>query len=323
VFAAGIVLAVSLIMSVALPVNSRTAAATIDIPSGISARRIGLILKEAGVIRSPFLFSLVARARFLSRRLHAGEYRFSTRQSLLSVVDQLIDGEVLLHQVTIPEGLRMEEAFARVEQAGLGSAPVLAALAADPAVCRELGVPAPTLEGYLAPESYNFPRNFGEKRILQALVDRFKAGLPPGFEDRARALGLTPHQAVIVASLIEEEAYDAGERTRISAVFQNRLKRGMRLESCASVSYALGRHKARLYEKDLQTPSPYNTYLHRGLPPGPICSPGRPSLAAALEPSGSGELFFVSRRDGTHVFSRTFEEHLKAKARAEARGNGT
>jgi len=308
------------VLALVLPGGKASHVATLDIPSGSSAKQIAHMLMRAKIIRSPHVFRAVARIRGATGKLHAGEYRFSAHDNVLKIVTQLIQGQVLLHSITIPEGLRMEQTAALFENSGLARGDRILVLAKDEDFVRSLDVPADSLEGYLGPESYSFPRGFGEKNILRSLVRRFFLSLPPEFESRARALGITPHEAVILASLVEKEAYAAEERPRIAAVFLNRIKKNMKLESCASIQYVLGKQKPRLYESDLRKRSPYNTYLNKGLPPGPICSPGRAALEAAVDPEGSGYLFFVSRRDGTHIFTTNYPAHLQADARVRKKG---
>lgn len=319
--ACAVILGICLVLAVTLPGGKAGDVATLDIPSGSSAKQIAQVLWQAKIIRSPLVFRTVARLRGATGKLHAGEYRFSAHDNVLEIINQLVRGQVLLHSITIPEGLRMEQTFALFENNEIAHGDQLLVLAKDPDLVRSMNVPADSLEGYLRPETYSFPRGYGEMNILKKLVRRFFLSLPAKFESRAKVLGLTAHQAVILASLVEKEAYAPEERPRIAAVFLNRLKKDMRLESCASIYFVLGKHKPRLYESDLRKRSPYNTYLNEGLPPGPICSPGLAALEATVDPEGSGYLFFVSRRDGTHIFTPNYAAHLKAKAGVEQKGD--
>ena len=318
--ACAVILGLCLVLAVTLPGGKAGDVATLDIPSGSSAKHIAQVLWQAKIIRSPLVFRAVTRLRGAGGKLPAGEYRFSAHDNVLKIVSQLIQGQVLLHAITIPEGLRMEQTFALFENNGIAHGDQLLVLAKDPNLVRSMNVPADSLEGYLRPETYSFPGGYGEINILKKLVRRFFLSLPAKFESRAKVLGLTAHQAVILASLVEKEAYAPEERPRIAAVFLNRLKKDMRLESCASIYFVLGKHNPRLYESDLRKRSPYNTYLNEGLPPGPICSPGLAALEATVDPEGSGYLFFVSRRDGTHIFTPNYAAHLKAKAGVEQKG---
>lgn len=171
------------------------------------------------------------------------------------------------------------------------------------------------LEGYLFPDTYKVTATTTEREIIDMMLARFAREATPEFRQKAQKLGLTLHQAVILASIVEREAKVDKERPKVAAVFLNRMKKGWKLESCATVQYALGQPKARLLNKDLQIDSPYNTYKYSGLPPTPIASPGRASLQAAVNPANVDYLFFVVSQDGRHVFSRTLAEHNRAKAK--------
>jgi UPF0755 protein len=170
------------------------------------------------------------------------------------------------------------------------------------------------LEGYLYPDTYRITTQATEEEIVNMMLARFAREMTTEFREQARAQGLTLHQAVTLASLVEREAQKDAERPRVAAVFLNRLKKGWKLESCATIQYILGEPKARLLNKDLQIDSPYNTYRNYGLPPGPIAAPGRASLQAAVNPADEGYMFFVVAEDGRHIFSRTLQEHNRHKA---------
>lgn len=286
-------------------------------------------LAARGVIKSPFAFGLLARITGVDRGLKAGQYRIHRGESVLAILRQLARGMSGEDLVTIPEGLAVRD-IARLLEEGLGVPPdSFYAACADTALLRELGVPAPTPEGYLFPSSYAFlpgtpaaailRRMAGETR--RVLEEELAAGSPVAHE-------LTPHEILTLASIVEAEAARPEERQRIAAVYLNRLRKGMRLQADPTVAYALGGYRERLYYTDLGVESPYNTYRNAGLPPGPIGNPGRASIHAVLSPSPSSrDLFFVARGDGTHVFSETGEAHEAARlairaARAAAADSG-
>jgi UPF0755 protein len=286
-------------------------------------------LAARGLIKSPFAFGLLARITGVDRNLKAGQYRIYRGESVLSILRKLARGMSGEDLVTIPEGLTMRD-IARLLEVRLGVPPdSFLTACADPALLRELEVPAPNPEGYLFPSSYAFlpgtppaailRRMVGETR--RVLAEELAAGSPVAHE-------LTPHEILTLASIVEAEAARPEERERIAAVYLNRLRKGMRLQADPTVAYALGGYRERLYYDDLKVESPYNTYRNLGLPPGPIGNPGRASIHAVLSPlPGSRELFFVARGDGTHVFSETGEAHEAARlairaARAAAADSG-
>jgi UPF0755 protein len=287
------------------------------IPEGLGAAEIAGLLEEGGLVDNVGFFLLLGKAGGYERQLQAGRYHLSPAMSDLDVLKVLARGGTREERVTIPEGLTLVE-VARVlaQHAGVDTVRFLA-LAKDPAVANSLGVAAASLEGYLFPDTYNIFWDMDEMRILRFLVDSFHGHFDAARRERAAALGMTVHDVITLASLIEEEAKREEERPVISGVFHNRLALNRPLESCATVKYILPGPK-RLTYADLNIPSPYNTYLHAGLPPGPICSPGLSSIDAALSPAESEYLYFVARGDGTHEFTRTVREHNRAKQKYQS-----
>lgn len=269
-------------------------------------------LEAQGLVRSALGFRLLARLEGAERRIQAGEYALSASLSPREILGRLLQGRVRLYRLTIPEGLTLSQIAAIVEKTSLATAADFEGLARDPALTKQLGIPAENLEGYLFPDTYFFPRGAGPQAILQAMVARFRAAYPPEWDEQASRLGLSRHEVVTLASIIEKETADPAERPLIASVFHNRLKRGMRLETDPTVIYGIRDFDGNLTRRHLETPTPYNTYFIRGLPPGPIASPGKASLHAALFPAASPFLYFVSRNDGTHHFSTTYEEHQRA-----------
>lgn len=272
---------------------------------------------------APRVWVLWARLSGVDRSVRAGEYELSTGLRPLQVLSRLVDGQAKTWSVTLPEGLRLDQVANRLGEAGIVEPQELLALARDPDVARALDVPAKTLEGYLYPETYRFRHGTDPREVLSALVAEFHGA----WSDRDRALlaasGRSLHDVVTLASIVEKETGRASERPMIAAVFRNRLERGMRLQTDPTVIYGLwlehGEFDGNLRRRDLEAETPYNTYLHAGLPPGAIASPGIDSIRAVLSPADVPYLYFVSRNDGSHVFSRTLREHNAAVERFQKR----
>ena len=282
---------------------------------GMTAAEVGEVLERARIVRSAGFFALLARATGAERRIGVGRHMLSGIFSTRSVLERIRSGLRPTTNVTIPEGWTRHQIAGLLRERLYVDSLRFVSLAEDPVVCRALGVDASSLEGYLFPDTYNSFLRTDERRLIERMVTRFHQVFADSLVERARALGWSVHQVVILASIVEREAQVVEERPIISGVFHRRLKLGRALESCATVEYALGVHKDRLTKEDLTVSSPYNTYLHHGLPPGPIANPGRASILAALYPADVEYLYFVARGDGTHIFSRTNREHARAKQR--------
>jgi UPF0755 protein len=285
----------------------------VRVDPGMSARAIGDLLYDKGLIRDARIFEWLARAKKHAHKLEAGTYRLDGSNSTSALLEDLLRAPIQSQRVTIPEGLTRHETASRLSrQTALDSARFVA-LTEDRAFVSRLGIEAPTMEGYLFPETYFLDLDDTESDVIERMVAEFHVVFADSLRRRLSIIGMSLHQAVTLASIVEGEARIAEERPIISAVFQRRLDFNRRLESCATVEYALGVHKKRLTNADLQVDSPFNTYRHRGLPPAPIGSPGRASITAALFPADTEFLYFVARGDGGHIFSRTNKEHEKAK----------
>jgi UPF0755 protein len=284
------------------------------VPEGTSAEGIGHQLASLGLVRHPGLFRAYVLLRGDGARLRAGEYSLEGPLSLAEIVDKLARGDVVRREITFPEGRGIDEIATLALAHGLDRSALLAA-AADPAPIRDLDPAAADLEGYLFPDTYELPRGPEAARVLVArMVQRFREVIEPERERLARS-GLSLHEAVTLASLVELETARGDERSRIAAVFRNRLRLGMPLQTDPTIVFALrkaGAWDGNIRKKDLEIDSPYNTYRHRGLPPGPIGSPGREAIRAVLEPAPVRDLYFVSRNDGSHHFSETLAEHERA-----------
>ncbi len=289
----------------------------VAIPTGSGVRQIGGILKKKGLINSSILFSLLSRG--WDRQLKAGEYNLSADMGTYRILDVLRSGKTALVQVTIPEGLTFRQIGALLEGKGLADARQFVALCRDGKWFEKLGVREKNLEGYLFPETYRFGKNSSEEIIIKTMVAEFFQRFGPAKRQSAQEIGMSVHQVVTLASLIEKETAVESERTLISAVFHNRLKKRIRLECDPTVIYALESFDGNIKKKDLSVDSPYNTYRYHGLPPGPIANPGEDSIHAALLPADSQAFYFVSKNDGTHHFSKTFSEHTRAVNRFQKR----
>jgi UPF0755 protein len=286
----------------------------VTIPRGADATMIARILEEEGVIRSRLWFLVLVNLRGATDDLKAGEYLLNSKMSTIEIIKRLVKGEVVLYKITIPEGYTTKQIASLLEREGFVDGERFLRLCRDPALFRSTyPVEAESLEGYLFPDTYHLSMGLREEEIIRIMLRRFKRKVVHEGKWGAQDFGVSLHEAIILASMIEHEAAVPEERPLISAVFWNRLRRGLPLQSCATVQYALGRHKSRLSYNDLRTPSPYNTYLHPGLPPGPICNPGMASIKAALNPADVDYLYFVSNNDGTHTFSTTLRHHIRAK----------
>ncbi len=287
----------------------------IDFPPGSSADGMIRTLADRGVVRHPSLLRVWLRFGGDPGGLQSGEYSFEGPSTPLEVLKKLETGQVLLHSVTLPEGLSDREIALRLSREGFGSEDRFLEAMKDCSILGDLDPAANDLEGYLFPDTYLFSRYEGEEKILAVMVDRFREAAGPAFRKKAEGLGLTLREAVTLASLIEKETSLPEERRKISSVFHNRLRKGMKLQCDPTVIYALRRegHPAgRLTYKDLEFDSPWNTYRYAGLPPGPICNPGEASLLAAVDPEEGRELYFVASPDGGHRFSTTLDEHTRA-----------
>ncbi len=291
------------------------------IPEGASLTVAAALLEEAGIIRDRRLLVALGKARQLDGRIRPGEYRFRGPGTLGGVLDDLVAGRVVLHKLTVPEGFSLRQIARRVEEAGLGKADGLLRAAADQGLLRRLGLPGKTAEGFLFPDTYHFPRGLPAERLLEAMAGRFREVWEDGLSAKAASRRETLLELVTIASIVEKETGEAGERPLISAVIHNRLRAGIPLATDPVVIYGIAGFDGNLTRAHLETPGPYNVYLHKGLPPGPIASPGRASLEAAVSPAPVDFLYFVSKNNGTHLFSRTLREHNQAVNRYQ-KGRG-
>lgn len=289
----------------------------VEIPPGASGRAVVRALAAAGVLSDERLAWWTVRwLRRDPRPFRSGEYAFAGPLRPDEVLDRIHRGEVKLHRFTVPEGFRLDEIAAVVERSGLVPAEAFLAVARDPEVARALGSPFPALEGLLFPDTYAFARGVSPRTVAEAMVHRYREAWSAAEGARGPRVTLSEAEAVVLASIIEKETGRGDERGRISCVFHNRLRIGMRLQTDPTVLYAkmlrTGRWSRNITRRDLAEPHPYNTYTTAGLPPGPIASPGAEALRAALAPEDCGDLYFVSRNDGSHVFCPDLACHAAA-----------
>lgn len=290
----------------------------VKIPKGASAPAIARALVAAGVLRRELPFLLYLRWKGRTRDLQAGEYRFATQATPMEVAARLARGDVFYVSVTIPEGLTAEETISLIARQGLGATEDLRRALSRVDWIRDLDDRAHSLEGYLFPDTYRFQRDTDSELILRAMVEQFRTRFRKLLNGRPIPQSRSVRDIVILASLVEKEAGNEEERRLVASVLANRLARRIPLACDPTIIYALkleGRYDGNIRRADLDMDSPYNTYIHPGLPPGPVANPGLAALAAALEPAPSQYLYYVSRNDGTHVFSKDFRTHSEAVAR--------
>ena len=294
------------------PVDSQGIPATIEIPRGAGFSRITGILEEAGLIKHKKLFYLLAKLKDAPTNIRAGEYEMDGSMSPTDTINKLVKGSIKGYRVPIPEGFNIRQIAARLTSSSLVNEEEFVKMASNTQFALSLGIQGSSVEGYLFPDTYIFDRSIGEKGIIKLMVNRFRQVVTPDMSKRAAELGLTIEEFVTLASMIEKEGGPKEEKALISAVFHNRLKEGMRLQSDPTVIYGIKDFDGNITKKHLRSKTPYNTYRIWGLPPGPIANPGRDSLLAALYPADVPYLYFVSKNNGSHHFSTNLASHNKA-----------
>ncbi len=284
----------------------------ITISPGQSFSSVLTGLHRQGLISSVWKLKLYARFKGCDKKLRAGEYLIPAGASPEKILNILVQGKVVLHRITVSEGYSLRQIAETVDRAGLVPEAEFLAAADDPLLINEFKISGSSFEGYLFPDTYLFSRQTSAREIIEVMVHRFNEVFSNDWKERATRLGLSIHEVVVLASIVEKETGVDAERPVIASVFRNRLNLGMRLESDPTVIYGIENFDGNLTRTHLRTPTPYNTYTQQGLPPGPISSPGRKSLEAVLYPADTPYLFFVARKDRTHQFSATLTEHRKA-----------
>lgn len=305
-------LAIHVYITFFTPASRDSSVKLIYVQKGTSFRVVASNLEKAGVVKDSD--SLVWAASLLGayKKIKAGEYELMATMTPMEVLEILIKGRVKRHLVTIPEGYNVREVALVMGAAGLADPDEFMKRSSDARLVASLGLEGETLEGYLFPDTYEFTRGMGTDEMIARMVEKFKAVYFPDFSEQAKKDGLSMRKVLTLASIIEKETGAPEERPLISAVFRNRLKKGIKLQSDPTVIYGIKGFDGNLTRAHLVTKTPYNTYAIYGLPPGPIANPGRESIAAALNPAKEGFLYFVSRNDGTHFFSKSLKEHNNA-----------
>ena len=302
-----------------IPAQEHPPSKVVVIPDGSTFQYVASLLERERLIKSRAAFVLLGKSQSADRKVHAGEYELNPSMTPAEILSKLLNGQVLLRPLTIPEGFTITQIADLVSQQGLTDRAEFLRLAKDRVFVASLGIKAETLEGYLYPDTYKFPRPVKAREVLVAMVEQLRQVVGPDLLARMQELKMTMHEVLTLASIIEKETGSGGERSEISAVFHNRLKKHIPLQSDPTVIYGLPEFDGNLHKKDLSSPSPYNTYRVQGLPPGPIANPGILAIRATLYPSDSRSLYFVSRNDGTHQFSGTLIEHNQAVEKYQKR----
>jgi UPF0755 protein len=298
-----------------IPSGNGSKVQDISFPPGTGIRKLANELKAGGIIQSSWHFILVTRLRGQAHRLKAGDYRFNDAMTPDLILGKLVAGDVDFRKFTLPEGYSIHQAAELLEQKGYFKRSVFLEKCQDAALLSRHGLSATSAEGYLYPATYNLPRNGNEEQLIGQMIAQFEKRYVEISRKTGSATGLSRHQLVTLASLIEKEAVSSEEKQLISSVFHNRLRIGMPLQSDPTAVYGVRAFAGKVTKADIERHSPYNTYLIKGLPPGPIGNPGIDAFQAALHPASTPYLYFVARQDGTHQFSRTLQEHNRAVAR--------
>ena len=298
-------------MYIVEPVLKEGAARTVIVKGGMTFREVSKILEQEGLIKNSKVFLLWARVKGYTRLLKAGEYNLSPAMSPERIMEMLTRGEIITHLVTIPEGFSIEKIADVLSENNLINREAFLSYTISDGIQQRYGINGNGLEGYLYPDTYHFARGLEARAIVDSMIDRFREVTGPYLADIANS-GMSLHEVVTLASIIEKETGKADERPLIASVFLNRLKKRMRLESDPTVIYGIKNFSGNIKKKDLSTRTPYNTYVIKGLPPGPIANPGLDSVRAVLFPADTDFLFFVSKNDGSHHFSKSLKEHNRA-----------
>jgi UPF0755 protein len=295
------------------PYGNKDEMVIVDIPTGSSFVKVTEILNKVGLIKSRYLFYYLALTKRAFRSIQAGEYEFSVAMTPGEVLDKLVNGDVKHYKTVIPEDLTIKEIAEILIKDRLIVKETFLALAHDRNFLNTLGIKANSIEGYLFPNTYYFDHSMSTRQIIKIMHSEFLKRVTPEMEKRAKGLGLVDlNQFVTFASIVGKESGNQPEKKTISAVFHNRLKMRMPLQSDPTAVYDLEDFSGKIRRSHLKRKSPYNTYVVRGLPPGPIANPGIDSLNAALDPEQVNYLYFVSKKDGTHYFSASLDMHNQA-----------
>ena len=303
-----------------LPIQETEIHHVVDVPEGASFKEVANLLAQKGLIMSPSWFRLLGKFRDAERKIKPGEYDLHTAMRPAEILSTLVSGRVIRYSVMIPEGLTAHQIGRVLAETGIVKEADVTRLVANSAFIKSLGIEAPMLEGYLYPDTYYFPKRAKAEEVVRAMVSRLRQVFTPEMQAQSAALGMTEAQVLTLASIIEKETGQDAERPLISAVFHNRLRKGLPLQSDPTVIYGIPNFDGNLTRADLARPTPFNTYINPNLPPSPIANPGVKSIQAALNPASVNYLYFVSKNDGTHQFSATLDEHNRAVDHYQKRG---
>jgi UPF0755 protein len=307
IFSLIFLIAILFVTAIYFPLEENSATQkVVNIPSGTNAKEIVVVLEENEIIRkNNYIFRILIKLLKLEDQLKYGEYNLSPSMNMLQILDKLAKGEVIVYKITIPEGYTYTQIAELLDKKEVAEKETFLKLAKDS---------EKPWEGYLFPDTYEVPKKYGAENMSKVMLSNFnQIAIENKFTEKAEEIGFSLNEIIILASIIEKEAKFSEEKSKVSSVFYNRLEIGMKLQSCATIQYILETPKEILDENDLKIDSPYNTYLYKGLPPGPICNPGLDSIMAALEPEEEDYLYFVLGENGKHIFSKTYQEHLKNK----------
>ncbi|MFH2012286.1 MAG: endolytic transglycosylase MltG [Pseudomonadota bacterium] len=310
----GLLVVLSVFLYLTTPTSTTRIYKIVYIPPGSTLTKTAEILKQEGIIKDTRKFSLLVWCRQATKKIKPGEYSLNTAMAPLDILDMLVKGKIVQHLVTIPEGYNVHQVADLLDCLKLANKENFLEKCFDPSFISSLGIEGDSLEGYLFPDTYRMPRYIGENNMVKMMVTRFKRIYNSKYDEEAKKLGFTMKKVITLASMIEKEAMISWERPSISAVFQNRLKKGMKLQSDPTVIYDIANFNGEIKKRHLIRKSPYNTYLYYNLPPGPIANPGEESIKAVLFPAKVNYLYFVSKNDGTHYFSRNLRDHNRAVA---------
>jgi UPF0755 protein len=294
------------------PIDDRAARVTVFLPKGTGLTEIVAILDQAGMVKNRVLFMSIILIKRVAGSMKAGEYELVTSMTPAEIIDKIARGEIKIHEVTIPEDYTVKQIADLLVAGQLVREDAFFNAVTDPNFLKSMKVDASSAEGYLYPDTYQFNRSMTARDMVRIMVGQFWKKVTPQMLARAREIGLNTHEFVTLASLIGKETGYRKEKALVSAVFKNRLKKGMRLQCDPTAVYRLHAFQSAVRRQDIDNDTPYNTYKIKGLPPGPIANPGIDSLEAALYPAPVDYLYFVSNNDGTHKFSTSLAAHTKA-----------
>lgn len=317
-FTSSVVLVATIHLYIALfvPPSKERVWKEVEVQEGMSFKAIAAVLQKEGIIRFRGYFELLGRMEGISRKVRVGYYGLNTNMSMWDVLDALRNGKIIEYQVIIPEGYNLYQIGWTLSNTPLISSPnEFINLVKNKEYVRSLGIEADTLEGYLFPDTYYFPKGIKLADIPKKMVQRYKAVFVDSYRSRAKEMGFTEHQIITLASIVEKEAKVSSERKVIAAVYLNRLNKKMKLQADPTAVYGTKAWVTNVTKQDLKRPSRYNTYLHKGLPPGPIANPGQGAILASLYPEKVDYIFFVAQGDGSHYFSKEYKDHEKAIGR--------